>query len=118
MEKFQARALSWMAEARVEYNHGVLSALGHKDLYDAWNSALIGMQLATQIVDEARNAAMPKDEPLTFENMFPPVDEALLVRQDAERARVNAAWAPIEKLRQQARDELEAADPMGMGQSV
>lgn len=116
MQKFEAQALSQMAEGLTEYNKGVLLALGHRKLFDAWSSALIGLQLASNIVASAEQAASVGK---TFGfGEYPEIDPALRSEVTAQRSRVNAAWAPIQQLKDQALDALSAADPFGMGQAT
>lgn len=116
MEKYQAIAVSQMGEGVSEYNRGVLAALGHNELFVEWDCARLALDLVTEKVIAAEAAVTPAGQVDSL-LIFPVIDSSLIAEQDAARARKTAAWAPIEALRRQALDALEAADPFGMGQA-
>lgn len=116
MEKHVALALSQMGESLENYNKGVLTALGHESLFRAWSSAKTGLALAVDARDAAE-AAAADDKEMAF-GEFPAVDPALHASVNEQRARVYAAWAPIEALKVRAIETRSAADPLGLGQAI
>ena len=115
MMKFQNQAIAQMAEARHEYNLGILSMLG-KEQMAVEHAAL--RRLAA-VLCEQRDAA--NDNGDDFAALLAPLNGQAAVIQaeiDTVSQRAAAAWAPIQALINEAQKALEMADPMGMSQSV
>lgn len=114
MSNVQARALSQLGENLGEYNRGVLTALGHSAMYEAWASARMGLEVASARRHEAEMEALGEDIAWALPEIDPKLHEAV----DRELARVQAAWQPIQRLKDDALEVLGTADPLGMSQAT
>ncbi len=115
MQEFQAQAISQMGEGTRDYNRGVLRALGHGALFDDWYSACIGLELAVSTRDEAEKAANGGRDLEGWE--YPEIDPAIHAEVKAQSARRQAAWAPIQRLKDEAQALLDRIRPDGHASS-
>lgn len=113
MLKAQNIAISQMAEARHEYNLGVLSMLGHEQRA-ATHSTLSG--LAAVLCDRRDAVDTNGDDLASMLAPLNPEAAAIQAEIDEIKRRIAAAWMPIQALIDEAKNELGAADPMGLSQ--
>jgi len=112
MDKAQAQAICQMGESRHQYNQGVLSMLDKRRLAD--DHEAVCRTIAMLVEDRDRlipDSASPLD-PLSAEA------EAIQKQIDEAVTRQAEAWAPIQAIIDEARAELDTADPLGLGQAI
>lgn len=97
MDIFQAQAICEMAEARHQYNLGVLSMLGKRSLAEGYTA--VSHTIAMLVED--RNKLIPDDAGM-FDTL-PDAAAAIQQRINEASARQAAAWAPIQEIIDQAR---------------
>ena len=97
-EKAALGALHGLGEGVPEYNRGVLTALGHHDLYAEWNFARIEVDQKVG----ARDALLSEEQMATWEEPDTPEWREACKAVTAAQTRKARAWEPIEALRQKA----------------
>ena len=110
--KSQIEALCQMAEATHDYNRGVLWMLGHGRLALAHESACKWMEMLVAARDLlAPEGASPLDP-------LPPDAENVQQQIEQHRAYLDATWASVQAIIDEARRQRDEADSLGLDQSV
>ena len=112
MDKHQAAAISQMAENLHDYNRGVLAMLGIENMA-AEHEMICGM---VEILIQQREDLAPGSGSLFDAIELTPEQQKIQEQIDWNVARRNEAWAPIQAMIDEARAQLDAADPLGLGQ--
>lgn len=111
MDIHRIDAICEMASALHQYNRGVLSMMGLRDL-------AVAHEMASRTIEdlrEQRDRLIPKSDSLfdlIDEARWPPEAVALQERIDAAARRRDSAWKPIQALIDEARRLRDAGYPL------